>query len=233
MYVGLCISLQLSVKRFYAYNVSLWTVMVMANPVIETLYKRRSCRSFEPKPIPKDIIKTIIEAGNRAPSQGRAEKGKKDPLFQPWRFVVVQNQEFKQKLVQTTQPIWNKSTEHTKNLFPEWYEKAMRLYEVMDEPKDMVYYSAPVILFVIGLANYAVSCALACQNIMIAAQSFGLGSCYVGYGSLVKGEPDIVQTLELTDDERIFGPIVLGYPKDIPEARAMLSEKKEPKIKWI
>ena len=205
----------------------------MTNPVIEAINKRRSCRSFEPKPIPRDIIKTIIEAGNRAPSQGRLVKGKKDPLFQPWRFVVVEDPEFKQKLVQTTLPFWKKSTEGAKAKLPEWYEKAMRLYEVMDDPKDMVYYAAPVILFVIGPAAYAVSCALACENIMIAAHSLGLGSCYVGFGSLVKGDADIIQTLELTDDERIYGPIVLGYPKDIPEARAMLSKKEEPKIKWI
>lgn len=205
----------------------------MTNPVIEAINTRRSCRSFEPKPIPKKIIKTLIEAGNRAPSQGRVEKGKKDPLFQPWRFVVVEDPEFKQKLLQTTLPIWKKSTEQAKQLFPEMYEKAMRLQDVMDEPKDMVYYSAPVILFVIGPAKYAVSCALACQNIMIAAQSLGLGSCYVGFGALVKGDADIVQTFELADGERIYGPIVLGYPKDIPEAHAMLSKKEEPTIKWI
>ncbi|MFX0079378.1 MAG: nitroreductase family protein [Candidatus Hermodarchaeota archaeon] len=205
----------------------------MTNPVIETLHTRRSCRSFEPKPIPKEIIKTIIEAGNQAPSQGRLVKGKKDPLFQPWRFIVVEDPEFKQKLVQTTLPIWKNSTEKTKEMLPKWYGKAMRLYDAMDEPRDMVYYSAPVILFVIGPAEYVVSCALACQNIMIAAQSLGLGSCYVGFGSLVKGNAEIVQTLELTGDERIYGPIVLGYPKDIPEARAMLSKKEKPKIKWI
>jgi nitroreductase len=207
--------------------------MEMTNKVIEAINNRRSTRAYEPKPIPKEIINTIIEAGNRAPSQGRLVKGKKDPLFQPWRFVVVEDPEFKQKLVQTTLPFWTNSTEKTKEMLPKWYENAMKLYEVMDEPKDMVYYSAPVILFVIGPAAYAVSCALACQNIMIAAQSLGLGSCYVGFGSLVKGDAEIVQTLELTDDEQIYGPIVLGYPKDIPEARAMLSKKEEPKIKWI
>ncbi|MCP8311898.1 MAG: nitroreductase family protein, partial [Candidatus Methylarchaceae archaeon HK02M1] len=77
---------------------------------------------------------------------------------------------------------------------------------------------APVIIFVIGPANNAVSCALACENIMIAAQSFGLGSCYVGFGSMVKGNADVVQALELTDDEQIYGPIVLGYPKVNPSA---------------
>lgn len=207
--------------------------MKMTNLVLEAINNRRSTRAYEPTPIPKDIIKSIIEAGNRAPSRGRVEKGKKDPVFQPWRFVVVENSEFKQKLLQTTLPIWQKSQEQMKALFPEWHERAVRLAAVMDEPKDMVYYAAPVIVFVIGLKEYAVSCAMACQNIMIAAQSFGLGSCYTGFGALVHGNADLIQTLELADDERIFGPIVLGYTKDIPEARSMLSKKAEPKIKWI
>jgi nitroreductase len=122
-----------------------------------------------------------------------------------------------------------------KEPFPEVYEKATTLYEVLPEPKDMVYYSAPVILFVIGPASNAVSCALACENIMIAACSLGLGSCYVGFGMMVKGNADIVQALELTDDERIYGPILLGYPKDIPEARALDQHETyvKPKIKWI
>jgi nitroreductase len=205
----------------------------MTNPVIETINNRRSTRAYEPTPVPKDIVLTIIKAGNRAPSRGRVVEGKTDPVFQPWRFVVVENPDFKQKLLQVTMPIWKNSQEQTKTLFPEWYEHAQRLFEVMDEPKDMVYYSAPVILFVIGLKDFAVSCALACQNIMIAAQSIGLGSCYVGFGSLVQGDAELVQALELTDDERIYGPIVLGYPKDLPEAESLLSKKEEPEIKWI
>ncbi|MHA2004920.1 MAG: nitroreductase family protein [Candidatus Thorarchaeota archaeon] len=203
----------------------------MSNPVIETINSRRSTRAYEPTPIPRDIINTIIEAGNLAPSRGRMEEG--EILFQPWRFVVVENPEFKQRLVHTTNPIWKQSVERIKGIKPETYETAMNLYNAMDEPKDMVYYCAPVILFVIGLADYSVSCALACENIMLAAHSLGLGSCYVGFGSMVKGDADIVKALELTDDERIFGPIVLGYPKDIPEQQAMQSEKKAPVIKWI
>jgi nitroreductase len=207
--------------------------MVMTNPVIEAIHNRRSIRAYEPKPIPKELINKIIEAGNQAPSQGRMVKG--EILFQPWRFVVVEDPEFKQELVQTTLPIWKKSVESMKEMHPEVFKKAMTYYEALDEPKDMVYYSAPVILFVIGPASYAVSCALACENIMLAAQSLGLGSCYVGYGMMVKGNADVVQALELTDDERIYGPIVLGYPKDVPEARALDSHERyvEPKIKWI
>ena len=207
---------------------------VIMNPVIEAINNRMSIRSYKPKPIPKDIINTIIEAGNQAPSRGRQKKGTKEFLFQPWRFVVVEDPEFKQKLVKTTLPIWKKMIESMKETHPEIYEQVMMQYEAMDEPKDMVYYSAPVILFVIGPASYAVSCALACENIMIAATSLGLGSCYVGFGAMVKGDADVVQALELTDDERIYGPILLGYPKEEPSALASIRpKKKEPMIKWI
>ncbi len=121
-----------------------------------------------------------------------------------------------------------------KETHSEIYKQVMMQYEAMPEPKDMVYYSAPVILFVIGLTGYDVSCALACENIMVAACSFGLGSCYVGFGAMVKGNADVVQALELTDDERIFGPILLGYPKDEPNTLAIIwPKKKEPMIKWI
>ena len=205
------------------------------NPVLEVINKRRSIRAYEPKPVPRDVINTIIEAGNQAPSTGRMVKGNV-LQFQPWRFVVVEDPAFRQKLVETTLPIWKQFIENMKEMDPELYENVMALYEVLPEPKDLVYYSAPVILFVIGPTSNAVSCALACENIMLAATSLGLGSCYVGFGAMVKGNADVVQALELTDGERIYGPILLGYPKDAPEKRFMDQHDScyvEPKIKWI
>ncbi len=211
---------------------------VMMNLVIETIMKRRSVRLYEPTPIPKDIINTIIEAGNQAPFMSEKHV-KPEDIFQPWRFVVVEDPEFKQKLVQTIEPIRSRFVEGMKETMPEMYEQAMKLYEVMDEPKDLIYYSAPVILFVIGPARNATSCALACENIITAASSLGLGSCYVGFGAMVMSNADVVQTLELTDDERIYGPIVLGYPKVDPSESVVSAlasiapKKKEPMIKWI
>lgn len=205
------------------------------NPVIEVIKKRRSIRAYKSKPIPRDIINTIIEAGNQAPSAGREEEGSEEYLFQPWRFVVVEDPTFKQQLVETAMPIWKRFIDTIEETQPKLYENIMRLYQLKPEPKDMVYHSAPVILFIIGPKANAVSCALACENIMLAATSLGLGSCYVGFGMMVTGNTEIVQALELTDGERIYGPIVLGYPKDDPNVRFMDSHGRyvEPKIKWI
>ena len=203
------------------------------NQVIETIKKRRSTRLYEQKPVPRNIINAIIEAGNAAPFVS-------EKRFQPWRFVVVvENPEFKQKLVQTTLPIWKNATGSMKDTHPEIYEMGMKLYEVLDEPKDPVYYNAPIIIFVIAPARNNVGCSAASENMMIAATSLGLGSCYTGFGAMVKSNTDVVKALELKNDERIYGPILLGYPKVDPSAEVAGAlagigpNKKEPIIKWI
>ena len=202
------------------------------NPVIETIKKRQSVRLYEPKPIPKEIINTIIEAAHQAPFMS-------DQRFQPWRFVVVEDPEFKQKLVQTVEPIRSKFVERLKDTQPEAYERAEKQYGIYDEPNDLVFYSAPVVIYVIAPAVNSVGSAMVCQNIITAAGSLGLGSCYVGFGALVQSNADVVQALELTDDERIYGPVVIGYPKVNPsesQVRTLAElrpKKKEPRIKWI
>ena len=204
----------------------------MMNPVIEAINARCSVRAYDSKPIPEDILKQIIEAGNQAPYTSMTRS-------QPWRFVVVQDPDFRQKLLETALPFWQNAIGGMKQQAPELYEMAMSLYNVLDEPKDVIYYSAPAIVFVIGPNNGAVSCALACENMMIAAQSFGIGSCYVGFGAMIKGNEEIVKALELQKDEAIFGPILLGYPltnptKEHEDALKTLQPFKKPATtKWI
>jgi nitroreductase len=49
------------------------------NSVIKAINNRRSIRAYEPKPIPKDIINKIIEAGNLAPSTGDTKERRSNP----------------------------------------------------------------------------------------------------------------------------------------------------------
>ena len=206
----------------------------MTHPVLEVISRRQSVRSYKPDPVPRDVIQAIIEAGNQAPARGRMKEGSTDFDFQPWRFVVVESADLKAKLVETTLPFWKSMTASMQDLQPDVYEGVMAQYEAMPEPKDMVYYAAPVIVFVIGPKGFDVSCALACENMMIAATALGLGSCYVGFGAMVTGNDEIVGVLELQENETIHGPILLGYPSDEPSALAGIrAEKAPPPIKWV
>jgi nitroreductase len=188
------------------------------NAVIDTIKKRRSVRAYDSKPVPRDIINTIIEAGNEAPSAMNS---------QPWRFVVVEDKTAKKKLLGAALPQAKKVTELVKDVDPERYESIRKRYAELPDP---VYYSAPTIVFVIGKGRYAAhSCPLACENMMLAARSLGLGSCWVGFGAMVLDDPEVRTLLDLADDESIFGPILLGYPK----GETARPPKKDPKVKWV
>jgi nitroreductase len=188
------------------------------NSVIEAIKKRRSVRFYESTEVPKSVIEAIIEAGNDAPSSMNC---------QPWRFVVVKDKEVHQKLLQIALPNAKKIFEDIKEKDPMRYESIMTRFS---ESEDPIYYSAPVIVFVIGQGIYAAhSCPLACQNMMLAAYSLGIGSCWVGLGSMITDNPEARELLDLKDDEKIFGPIILGYPKAFPEP----PPKKRPEVKWL
>lgn len=175
------------------------------NAVIEAINKRRSVRAYEPKPVPRDILQAIINAGNEAPSAMNS---------QPWRFVVVEDEAAKKKLLAAALPRAKTITETLKDIDPDRYEAIKKRYTEMPDP---VYYSAPAIVFVIGNGSFAAhSCPLACENMMLAAQSIGLGSCWVGFGAMVTDNPDVRNLLELREGDSIFGPILLGYPKMHP-----------------
>ena len=58
------------------------------NQIIKTIKARRSVRSYETKSVPRELLQTVIEAGNEAPSAMNS---------QPWRFVVVEDKEVKRK----------------------------------------------------------------------------------------------------------------------------------------
>jgi len=188
------------------------------NEVIEAIKKRRSVRAYDAKPIPRDVLNAVIEAGNEAPSAMNS---------QPWRFVVVEDKDAKRKLLRAALPQAMKITEMVKDADPERYAMMKKRYAELPDP---VYYSAPAIVFVIGNGRYAGhSCPLACENMMLAAYSLGVGSCWVGFGAMVTEDPEVRSILELKEDDSIFGPILLGYPK----GETKRPSKKGPQVKWI
>ena len=204
------------------------------NPVIEAIKTRRSVRSYQTRPVAKDVIEAIIDAGNWAPTGNNRQR---------WRFVVVEDVAFRQKLIKAALPTWRRVLagfiekedgflrEYFTDFFPRclgWppqsYEDTLRQARDME---DGMYWGAPVVIFVIGTAGQ--ECAMVCENMMLAATSLGLGSCIVGFGAQVTGDPEVVEALELEENERIYGPVVVGYSEIYPHP----PKKKEPVVKWI
>ena len=170
------------------------------NPVIDNIKNRRSVRLFEHKPIPKNILEKIINAGNAAPSGMNTQN---------WRFAVVQNPSVRRKFAEVTLP---KYREWLKNA-PETV-KNLRA-EIDKKVEDPVYYSAAAVIFVIGRGMVKdLDCPMVCQNMMLAAHSLGVGSCWVYMGQLALTDPEVCSIIDVKEGESVYGPIIFGYPKN-------------------
>jgi nitroreductase len=186
------------------------------NQVIENIKARRSVRVYESKPIDKKVLETLIDAARWAPTGANS---------QPWRFVVVQDAGFRKKLADLARP-----------KYEAWLAKMPQDFKDMrkdidEQSGDPAYYGAPAIVFVIGKGMTSdLDCPMACQNVMLAARSFGIGSCWVYIGQLPLDNSEVRQALELKEGEKVYGPILLGYPKgDFPSP----PERRTPAVKWI
>lgn len=70
-----------------------------------------------------------------------------------------------------------------------------------------------------------VDCALAAAYFMFSAIERGLGTCWIGLGKYIHA-PDLRRLIGIPDDCRIVAPIIVGYPKAVPEP----VEKEAPRI---
>lgn len=90
------------------------------------------------------------------------------------------------------------------------------------DPEDEFAFGAPVVLFIAHDKNYDLSqvdCGLLGQNLMIAAQASGLGSCCLGGICRTLRMPEnaeILQQLEIPETHRLLYAIALGYPDQQP-----------------
>ncbi|MFH1181533.1 MAG: nitroreductase family protein [Candidatus Woesearchaeota archaeon] len=155
--------------------------------VIDAIHSRRSIRRYLDVPVEWDKIGSILDAGRVAPSAGN---------LQAWRFVVVKKEE-KRKLIAEA------------CLQQYWMEQAPVFIVIFAElPKMEQHYGLR------GVRFYSVqSCAMAAMQMMIAAESLGLGTCFVG----AFDENAIARIFNLPDTARPQGVITIGYADEKPD----------------
>lgn len=175
----------------------------------EAVYTRRTVREFQPKPVPREIMEKVIEAGIAAPS----------PLnSQPWRFIVLAGEK-RDELVK----ILRKFPAYLADLLALYPKEAQYISEesITEFAKDVG--GAPVIVIVYmskKTSDYAhrvdlLACGAAIQNMQLMAWSFGLGA--VCLTSTLWIESEIMVHLGLKDFELVT-VLPMGYPATKPPA---------------
>ena len=173
----------------------------------ELLKNRRSIRDFLEKEVPVDTIMDIIRESCLAPSSGNG---------QPWQFIIVSRKDMMKRL----------SDESKRSLLSDLAqnpESPVKKYEEILRNGDFnVFYNAPCVVYIIGPRDHRlldVDCSLFACYFMFSAAARGLGTCWIGLGMNVRN-PEIRREIGIPEDCRIVAPIIIGYPKSIPEPSA-------------
>jgi len=188
------------------------TVYIMPD-YFELLQKRRSIRDFKDKKVPLEIINEIIKESCLAPSSGNG---------QPWRFIIVNNKGVIKRLSDESKKNILSYIEKNPDSPSKKYETALR------NPAFNVFYNAPCLVFIVGskqIRSLHVDCALAACYFMFSASARDLGTCWIGFGTNIQ-DPDLLNLIGMPEDHAIVAPIIIGYPKNIPD----IPERMEPQI---
>jgi nitroreductase len=102
---------------------------------------------------------------------------------------------------------------------------------ILNDPKFDIFDGAPVLAVIsAGAGPWALEdCSLAAENLMLAAQAAGLGTCWIGSAQGWPGTPDGKSVLKLPDTYMPVAPTIVGHPKSVPPTVA----RKPPRIDWI
>lgn len=169
------------------------------NETLKTIINRRSIRKFKAEQIKDEELSAILEAGKFAPS-GMNQ--------QPWHFSVIQNKKMLQKINQACKACLIK----TGNKRFEELSKDTKAEDIS------LTFNAPTLIIVSGDRNAIASqtdCTMAIENMFIAAESLGIGTCWIHAITLLYSDPEgealLMNEGIIPKDYILAGSAVFGY----------------------
>ena len=127
---------------------------------IKSIMDRNSCRGFSDVPLTDEQVKALVDVALAAPSARN---------LQPWHLSVVTDKSLIEELDKEGVAVIKA-------------DENQEYYNLIMERGGKMFYNAPCCMII--SANDSVwsqlDSGIMCQNIAIAAQSMGLGSCIVG-----------------------------------------------------
>src|SRR5665648_848332 len=172
------------------------------NDVIKAIKDRRSIRQYEEDVVSANDIEFLIDCAIHAPSGFNA---------QPWSFLVINDKEALHDLSKRCKKALIPLIESIK----EKPDKAIDFLAFLRSPNTSIFYNAPVLIIVLADKNVMTAdydCAMAAQNMMLAAHSKGLGSCWIGAAQPALMDEEYLRELGAPVGYKVVAPIIFGYP---------------------
>ncbi len=182
-------------------------IVMEMNPVLSNIMARRSVRQYLDKPVEHEKLETVVRAGINAPSGMNR---------QPWIVRVVEDPQ----LIADVTEIYRQENA----------EAVLR-----DKNFKNMFRNAPNLICICTPANGGgeLDAGLLGENMMLAAQSMGLGTCCLGgpVRFLVSNERCrfFLERLDIPDDYKLNYIIAIGYPDEQPEPKL----RDTSKVKYV
>ena len=182
-------------------------VQVELNPVVSTIMARRSVRQYLDKPVEHEKLEMVVRCGINAPS-GMNQ--------QPWIVRVVEDA-----------ALINQVTEVYKKENPEQVRRDPGFKNMFRNAPNLICVCTPT-----G-GRGALDAGMLGENMMLAAQSMGLGTCCLGgpvrFLNSNAGAKFFLDRLDIPEGYQLNYILAIGYPDEQPEAKP----RDASKVKFI
>ncbi len=176
----------------------------MTTPVIEQIHRHVSVRRFSPEPVSVELVETIVAAAQRSATSSN---------LQMYSVVAVTDAARRARLAELC---GQQAQIAQAPVFLAWCADRSRLDRVCRNRgyTQSVEHVEPFLVA-------AVDVAILMQTATLAAESLGLGGCYIG---AIRNDP--AEVIELLQLPRLTFPIAgmtLGWPEAMPEQKPRLA----------
>jgi nitroreductase len=152
--------------------------------------QRRSCRAYDPdRPVPREQLQACVEAARLAPSACNR---------QPWRFVAVDDPELVQRIAGECK---------LPGIPHPWWETVPVFVALCAELDFVTHRVAPALS---GIPYYLLDIGIAGEHFVLAAETLGLGTCWIGWFH----EKKVKKILHIPRAARVCALLTLGYPRE-------------------
>ncbi len=177
--------------------------LIMNNSVLTTIKEHRSIRKYIDKKVDHEKLKKILEAATMASTSGN---------MQAYSIIVTEKKEMKEKLLKHhfNQEVFDQAP--TFLTFCADFNRMRKWLKINNAPENFDNFMSFMIASIDSI--------LASQNAAIAAESLGLGVCYLG--TTLASSKKIGEILKLPENVIPIVGFTLGYPDEKPDLRARL-----------
>jgi nitroreductase len=181
----------------------------------EAIAGRRSVRAYTEQPVDEAVIHGLIDAATLAPSAMNQ---------QPYLFTVVRDPSMLERISAAAKSFMLPTIGTSPHEVP--------LRAMLGDPHYQIFYHAPALILISGVSAgdwVLEDCALAAENLMLAAYAAGLGTCWIGFAQKYLNTAEGKKTIGLSPECVPVAPIIVGHPA----AAAPPVPRNPAAVRWV